>query len=70
MITANMTIDWFDRVRSVMGDDVVDDFMQLYVVPGMGHGSGGAGPYVYDALEPLMKWVEGGVKPDQLMLED
>ena len=70
MITANMTIDWMKKVRADMGADAVDDFMQLYVVPGMVHGSGGTGPYVYDALTPIMDWVENGNRPEKLIMED
>ena len=70
MITPNMTIDWFNNVKKVMGEANIGDFMQLYVVPGMDHGSGGSGPYVFDAITPLVKWVESGVAPSQLLLED
>ncbi|MFC3050798.1 tannase/feruloyl esterase family alpha/beta hydrolase [Kordiimonas pumila] len=70
MITANMTKDWFKEVRDEMGAEVVDDFAQLYLVPGMVHGSGGTGPYVFDAIHPLMNWVEKGIAPTQLMMED
>ncbi|MBL4639538.1 MAG: tannase/feruloyl esterase family alpha/beta hydrolase [Kordiimonadaceae bacterium] len=71
MISANMTIDWYAKVQEAMGGKAVtDEFMQLYIVPGMVHGSGGPGPFVYDAQSPLVKWVESGITPTQLMLED
>jgi hypothetical protein len=71
MISAQMTIDWYKRVEKTMGGAApVREFMQLYTVPSMDHGSGGSGPYVFDAQSALIKWVEEGVAPTQLMLED
>jgi hypothetical protein len=70
MVTAQMTINWFNRVEDRMGEANVANFMQLYVVPGMDHGSGGSGPYVFDAQSALMRWVEQGQVPTQLLLEN
>jgi len=33
-------------------------------VPGMGHCSGGTGPNTFDALTPLVNWVENGQAPE------
>lgn len=71
MITASMTIDWFDKMTRFMGGEKkLADFAQLYIVPGMVHGSGGAGPYVFDAQSSLVDWVEKGVVPQELMMQD
>lgn len=71
MISAQMTIDWLDKVEAKMGGrKAVGEFTQLYIVPGMDHGSGGSGPYVFDSQSALVKWVEDGVVPTQLILED
>lgn len=70
MITANMTIDWFEKVRAHMGKDTVSKFAQLYLVPGANHGSGGSGPYVFDTQDALVKWVEEGVVPTEFILTD
>lgn len=70
LITANMTIDWFDRVLAHMGKSAVDEFAQLYLIPGADHGSGGTGPYVYDAQSALQAWVEQGVAPKAMVLSD
>jgi feruloyl esterase len=37
------------------------------MVPGMFHCSGGPGPNTFDALTPLVNWVEGGVAPDTIV---
>jgi feruloyl esterase len=41
-------------------------YARLFMVPGMFHCSGGPGPNVFDALTPLVTWVEGGVAPDTI----
>lgn len=71
MISADMTIDWFNEVSDYMGGrKQVGEFMQLYIVPGMVHGSGGSGPYEFDAQGALVDWVEKGKAPDRLLMTD
>jgi hypothetical protein len=69
------SIDFFNRLRSRLGRDTVDGFMELYIVPGMGHcGSGDVpndfGQWVRPSAEPqnsmlkaIERWVENGVRP-------
>jgi feruloyl esterase len=38
-------------------------YARLFMVPGMFHCSGGPGPNVFDALTPLVTWVEKGTAP-------
>lgn len=45
----------------------VDSFYRLFMVPGMGHCSGGPGPDSFDALAALERWVEQGVSPESLL---
>jgi feruloyl esterase len=40
---------------------------RLFMVPGMFHCSGGPGPNVFDALTPLVTWVETGVAPETIV---
>jgi feruloyl esterase len=42
-------------------------YARLYMVPGMYHCSGGPGPNTFDALTPLMTWVEAGVAPESIV---
>ncbi len=42
-----------------------DDFYRLYMIPGMLHCQGGAGPGTVDWLTLLDKWVEAGEAPKQ-----
>ncbi|QPF84125.1 tannase/feruloyl esterase family alpha/beta hydrolase [Bradyrhizobium genosp. L] len=43
------------------------NYARLFMVPGMYHCSGGPGPNTFDALTPLVKWVEGGTAPDTIL---
>jgi feruloyl esterase len=40
-----------------------DTFLRLYMLPGVAHCSGGAGPDRIDAMSAIMAWVENGVAP-------
>jgi feruloyl esterase len=42
-------------------------YARLFMVPGMYHCSGGPGPNVFDALTPLVSWVEHGDAPETII---
>jgi feruloyl esterase len=42
-------------------------YARLFMVPGMFHCSGGPGPNTFDALTPLVTWVETGVPPETIV---
>ena len=42
-------------------------YARLFLVPGMYHCSGGPGPNSFDALTPLVTWVETGVAPETIV---
>ena len=46
-------------------DPRVDDYFRVFLMPGMFHCRGGAGPDHFDAMTPLIDWVEAGIAPDQ-----
>jgi feruloyl esterase len=45
----------------------VDNFYRLFMVPGMGHCNGGAGPDQFDPLSAVVQWVEQDIAPDLLV---
>ncbi|MFL5640063.1 MAG: tannase/feruloyl esterase family alpha/beta hydrolase [Gemmatimonadaceae bacterium] len=69
-------LEFFSSVRRRMGDNVVADFLQLYLVPGMGHcGSGNEPNDIGQWLRPgdtpqnslfsaLVEWVEKDIRPN------
>ena len=56
----------FPDARSAAGRPIAD-FYRLFMVPGMGHCGGGAGPNSFDAFSALETWVERGAAPAQLI---
>jgi feruloyl esterase len=61
IFSVNDTEAWFKNLKnaSTMG--------RFFRVPGMGHCSGGPAPDQFDALTPLVNWVEKGVAPEQII---
>ena len=44
-----------------------DDWLRLFMVPGMGHCGGGPGPNQFTAMAALERWREAGVAPDRII---
>jgi len=61
------TISYYDEVGRTMGETTRDDFMRLFMVPGMYHCTGGPGPNLFDDLGALEDWVERGIAPEQMI---
>jgi feruloyl esterase len=59
------TAGWWKALDKVEGGTAAD-FVRLFNVPGMGHCNGGPSTDVYNALTPLINWVEKGQAPDQI----
>ncbi|MGH9675276.1 MAG: tannase/feruloyl esterase family alpha/beta hydrolase [Bryobacteraceae bacterium] len=64
-LNALMGVDYYESVRERMGDSTAG-FFRLFMVPGMFHCTGGVGTSTFDALTPLIRWVEQGTAPDRL----
>ena len=71
------SINYFESVVDLVADDIrapnyeaalksTQNFFRLFMVPGMGHCSGGPGPDQFDTLSALENWVENGIAPDSL----
>ncbi len=61
------TIDYFERVQKQMGGpQTTQEFVRLFLAPGVGHCAGGPGPQPAGQLSRLIEWVEHGKAPDQL----
>lgn len=60
-------IDYYDRVtRASGGAAATQSMFRLFMVPGMQHCEGGKALDYFDAVTPLVRWVEDGVAPDTL----
>ncbi|WP_321816394.1 MULTISPECIES: tannase/feruloyl esterase family alpha/beta hydrolase [unclassified Paraburkholderia] len=69
VISPNQTIAYYDSLIARYGEDRVDSFMRLYMVPGFQHGNGVFIPSV-DLLGALDGWVSHGVAPETLLATD
>ena len=61
-----MTVEYYDRVLADMGPGV-GDFFRLFMVPGMFHCRGGLNVDRFDAISPVIDWVEHGNAPEELI---
>jgi feruloyl esterase len=81
LIPSQSSINYFNALADVRdsfrhdgfetGEDAklqrTQSFARLFMVPGMFHCAGGPGPNVFDALTPLVTWVEAGVAPETIV---
>jgi hypothetical protein len=56
---------WVDRVSKIV--PIRANFVQHFSVPGMNHCSGGPATDQFDALTPLVQWVEQGKAPQSIV---
>jgi feruloyl esterase len=83
-INGHSSIEYYQRVKRTMekpGAPPVEDFYRLFMVPGMGHCAGGAGPSSFgngfdnehqgdpsrDLRTALERWVEQGTAPEMFI---
>jgi tannase/feruloyl esterase len=69
IVVTRDTITYYDRIRDEqnLSPEELQSFARLFLVPGMGHCSGGPGPNTFDALTPLINWVENGQAPESIV---
>jgi feruloyl esterase len=60
------TINYFSAVGAKLGGSQ-DDWMRLFLMPGMGHCAGGVGPDRADFLTAMEDWREKGKAPDHIV---
>jgi len=62
------TVSYYEQVVDRVGSlKETQEFIRLFMVPGMGHCTGGPGPNVWDKLPALVDWVEHGVAPASIV---
>ncbi len=60
------TVNFYNRVLATMGTKQ-NDWMRLFLVPGMQHCGGGPGPNQLSYLGALERWRESNIAPDSLL---
>lgn len=63
------TQNWYDKITSTYSEKSIQasDFVRFFRIPGMNHTSAGIATDQFDALTALVRWVEYGEKPDQII---
>jgi feruloyl esterase len=59
------TINYYETVTGKLGGNQ-NDWMRLFLMPGVGHCGGGVGPDQADFLGAMERWRESGIAPDQI----
>jgi Tannase and feruloyl esterase len=65
-ITPENTVLYYETVLRELGPKQ-DDWMRLFLVPGMGHCGGGPGPNSFDSLTALETWREQDEAPAEML---
>ncbi len=65
IFSAKYTRNWYEALRSI--DPQAENYVRLFLVPGMNHGGGGPATDKFDALTPLINWVENGIPPESIL---
>jgi hypothetical protein len=67
-LTAERTVQYYhDVIRATGNKNKAENFIRLFLAPGMHHCGGGPGLNVFDALTALENWVELGLAPDAII---
>ena len=56
-----------DAVKAAGGHQKADDFVRLFMVPGMHHCSGGPGPNTFDMITALENWLDKATPPTRIV---
>jgi feruloyl esterase len=61
------TIHYYNEVVKALGGSKQDDWIRVFLLPGVGHCGGGVGPDQADYMAALERWKEAGTAPDQIV---
>ena len=65
-LSAYSTIGHYEQVKGI--DPDVENYLRLFLLPGVLHCGGGPGPSQADWLGLIRNWVEKGVAPQRVIL--
>jgi len=67
-VAPGSTVDFYHQAIEASPDPAnASNWIRLFMVPGMGHCSGGEGPDIFDKISVLEQWVEQGRAPDRII---
>jgi feruloyl esterase len=65
--SAETTINYYRSVLDRVGTAQSDDWVRLFLAPGVGHCGGGEGPNAFDVVAAMEQWVEHDKAPGQII---
>lgn len=60
------SMDYYERVQALMGPGHTQQFLRLFMAPGVDHCGGGNGPQPTGQFDDLVNWVESGKAPSTI----
>jgi feruloyl esterase len=69
LIPPMSTVNFYTALTAHLGAKKSAD-ARLFMIPGMGHCAGGDGPFVFDAISTLDKWVDTGRAPERIVVSN
>jgi feruloyl esterase len=66
LIAPENSVNYYTRVVDRFGGERANQFVRLFMVPGMDHCRGGAGPNTFDLMTALDAWVVSSVAPSRI----
>src|SRR5438552_11163941 len=65
-LNPRLGVEYYEQVSERMGPST-SNFFRVFMVPGMFHCDGGVGVSAFDAMTPLVRWVEKAVVPERII---
>ena len=62
-----LSVTYYKNVVDTVGKDKATNSIELFMIPGMNHCSGGPGTDTFEKVKTLEQWVEQGKKPSQIV---
>jgi hypothetical protein len=69
LIPPMTSVDFYEHVTSHLDARTARN-ARLFMIPGMGHCEGGDGPFVFDVIGAIDRWVETGRAPDRIVVSN
>jgi hypothetical protein len=69
LIPPMSTVNFYADLTAQLGPKKAEG-TRLFMIPGMGHCAGGDGPFVFDPISTLDRWVETGRAPQRIVVSN
>ena len=69
LIPPMSTVNFYTELTTHLGPKESEN-TRLFMIPGMGHCAGGDGPFVFDPISTIDKWVETGHPPQRIVVSN